>query len=52
MKTNFPRMFEYMIFSNVSLFTSLFAGLKVSDKNAKETFCPVSSQSEEKTIIP
>ena len=31
MKKNYPRMFEYTILSNVSLFTSPLSGLKVSE---------------------
>ena len=49
MKTNFPRMLKYMNVSNVSLFTSLLYGLKVSEN--KTNFYPVSTPSKTGTVI-
>ena len=37
MKMNFPRMFKYMIYSNVSMFTSFLFGLKVTKNETEQS---------------
>ena len=39
MKTELPWMFKHMIFNNVSTFTSLLSGLKVSENKTQQKYC-------------
>ena len=47
MKTDFPRMFKYMIPSNVSMFTSLLSGLNVSGNKTENLFFQLSLKQEQ-----
>ena len=50
MKTNPPQMFEYMVLSNISMFTCHLSNLKVSENKAGQNFHRVSTQSKARTM--